>query len=421
VKLFSLFAVRIASTSLIGSTIALSILASSALAETFQVSGNKSLNTNNQFSYIDGHPRMAVYDSNNSDPDQNFDRLAGKWGVLFRNRSTNMCINAYYNYDGGAVSNWPCDANDPAQNFNLVGQGGNIVLLRKSNTNFCLNVPYHVNEGKVTAWTCNTSDVDQRFLMGNVTGSGGSGVLYPPITVPPIVPATKPTPAVVPKPTPSPVISYLYEPATPLYEYWIVSRKTDTFWGIWSPLNGTEVGHSFTAIIRKNRKVTKTFSNGNLISVSAPQDDGTWYPHHTYGFWNTDPNLKIDNGSTNDKAGTEWRNVKDILSGVSISQAGWGIRKMRISVSRANYIHSNFNGSGCIKYLGIAASSVGGRGYCNCVDYATRQWYLFAAQRSNENFTPGTDAKSPSGLVNDINNRNYFSGSDFVDKGATWD
>jgi Ricin-type beta-trefoil lectin domain len=416
VKLFSLFAVRIASTSLIGSTIALSILASSALAETFQVSGNKSLNTNNQFAPIDGHPRMAVYESKNSDPDQNFDRLAGKWGVLFRNRSTNMCINAYYNYDRGAVSNWPCDANDPAQNFDLLGQGGNTVLLRKSNTNFCLNVPYHVNEGQVNVWTCDTKDADQRFLMGNVTGSGGSGVLYPPITVtPPITPPKQP------------VIQTFNFPSTTLYEAWIVSRKYE---GLVPSF--TNIGHSFIAIVRKKQKTVVTFRDGVKVSTSSPQDDGNWDVHRTYGYW-------LGNGlgviqttygcGLRDKKNVQdadCYDTKDILNGISISNRGQAVRKARISEARANWLINNPNFGNVTGYT-LDGVWFGSGSPGNCVTYATLQWKNITANQdnwvpTNVYFSAGKRfvKSNPGDLVEYINSKNQSTGNQFIDNGNTW-
>jgi hypothetical protein len=145
-------------------------LASSTLAETFTLNpGNVSLNTNNNFGLIDGQPRISLWGQNPNDPDQNFDRLNGnRGGVLFKNRSTGKCLNAYYNYNYGKVSNWPCDPNDPAQNFDVLNQGNNVVLLRKTGTNFCINSYQHYNGGEVIVWTCNANDVDQRFLMGGV-------------------------------------------------------------------------------------------------------------------------------------------------------------------------------------------------------------------------------------------------------------
>jgi hypothetical protein len=408
VKLLSLFAIRLASISLIGSAISLTILATSALAETFQVSGNKSLNTNNQFSYIDGHPRMAVYDSNNSDPDQNFDRLAGKWGVLFRNRSTNMCINAYYNRDGGAVSNWPCDPNDSAQNFDVVGLGGNTVLLRKSNTNFCLNVPYHVNSGQVTAWTCNTGDVDQRFLMSNVGGTSGSGVLYP--TIP--VPATKPIP--------SPVIQTYTFPSTPLYEAWIVSRKYQ------SPgPSTTNIGHSFIAIVRKKQKTVVTYRDGYKVSTSSPQDDGNWDVYRTYGYWpgtfNTVGKLKTgelkpDNDCT-PEGNSECQDTKNILKGISISNRGQAVRKARISENRVNWLINNPN------FANLTFYSVDGvwdgTKFGNCTTYATLQWKQITANQ--DNWVPtNVFNNNPGSLVDSINSKNQSTRNQFIDNGNTW-
>jgi hypothetical protein len=216
---------------------------------------------------------------------------------------------------------------------------------------------------------------------------------------------------------PAPIITYRDVPTTPLYEYWIVSRKTNNWGGLWFPSNYQEVGHSFNAIIRKNQKVTQTLTNGVVTATSQPKDDGGWNPWHTYGFWDSQPYLKIDNGCSNGASSTECQDVKEILAGRSISQAGFAVRKVKVSESRAFWIDQNRNAAGCSNYQ-IAG---GGGSNCNCVDYAARSWHYFLAKRSSEDFRPwGVDAKTPSGLVNDIWSKNSSTGSDFVDNGNTW-
>ena len=158
--------VRFTSTAIFGTTLSLLGLVSSASADTFILSGNVSLNTNNNFSKIDGQPRISLWTTNPNDPDQNFDRIQGnKGGTLFKNRSTGKCLNAYYNYNYGKVSNWPCDPNDPAQNFEFINISNMVVNIRKVGTNFCLNAPYHTPNGEINVWQCNGNDVDQRFLV----------------------------------------------------------------------------------------------------------------------------------------------------------------------------------------------------------------------------------------------------------------
>lgn len=49
---------------------------------TYFVDGNFALNTNNRFSRIDGFPRMSSWQRNDSDPDQQFERLRGTTGTL---------------------------------------------------------------------------------------------------------------------------------------------------------------------------------------------------------------------------------------------------------------------------------------------------------------------------------------------------
>ncbi|MBD2666197.1 RICIN domain-containing protein [Richelia sinica] len=118
--------------------------------ETFSVNGNMALNTNNLFRRIDGTPRMSIFQRNDNDPDQQFDRLSGnRGGILLRHRTTGQCLNAHYLENGREINVWNCDANDPDQNWNLVDLGGGYNLIRRANTNLCVDTPTRDSQGKV--------------------------------------------------------------------------------------------------------------------------------------------------------------------------------------------------------------------------------------------------------------------------------
>ncbi|HEY9653422.1 MAG TPA: CHAP domain-containing protein, partial [Coleofasciculaceae cyanobacterium] len=80
--------------------------------------GDYALNTNNYFSRIDGFPIMSSWRRNDSDPDQQFERLQGNrvQDKLLKHKSTGACLNAHYLYNGAQMNVWrPCSASDPDQ------------------------------------------------------------------------------------------------------------------------------------------------------------------------------------------------------------------------------------------------------------------------------------------------------------------
>lgn len=142
--------------------------AAPAFAETFVVDGNKALNTNNNFSKVDGNPRMSIWDFNPNDADQQFDRLQGMSGsTLLKHRSTGKCLNAYYLNNGGVVATWSCNPNDPAQNFNVIPVGGGYSLIQRRGSNFCVDSPTRNNYGKIQLWDCNPANPNQRWQNGS--------------------------------------------------------------------------------------------------------------------------------------------------------------------------------------------------------------------------------------------------------------
>lgn len=146
-------------------------------AETFSVdsnTGGMALNTNNQFRKIDGQPRIAVWQRNDGDQDQQFDRLNGnRGGTLLKQRSTGKCLNAHYLFNGAELNVWNCDANDPDQNFTIADLGGSYNQIKRTGTNLCVDSPDRANGGKVHLWDCNPSNPNQRWksssiIIGNI-------------------------------------------------------------------------------------------------------------------------------------------------------------------------------------------------------------------------------------------------------------
>lgn len=163
--------------------VGISIGNATASAENFVVEGsnngvNKALNTNNNFSKIDGNPRMSIWDYNPNDADQQFDRIQGSLGgTLLKHRSTGKCLNAYYVSNGGVVTTWPCDTRDPAQNFNITDAGGGSLQIRRTGTNFCVDSPTRDNGGKIHLWQC-VNNSNQRFKNSVTIPSNNGGVYY---------------------------------------------------------------------------------------------------------------------------------------------------------------------------------------------------------------------------------------------------
>ncbi len=145
-------------------SVVLSVGSASAQAETFFVQEGVALNTNNNFSRIDGNPRMSIYRQNNNDADQQFDRLSGnRGGTLLKHRSTGKCLNAHYLTQGSQINVWPCDANDADQNWNIVDAGNNFNLIKRTGTNLCVDTPTRDNQGIVHLINCDGNNGNQRW------------------------------------------------------------------------------------------------------------------------------------------------------------------------------------------------------------------------------------------------------------------
>jgi murein DD-endopeptidase MepM/ murein hydrolase activator NlpD len=143
-------------------------------AETFSVNGNKALNTNYGFRRFDGEPRMSIFQRNDNDPDQQFDRLSGNLGgTLLKHRTTGKCLNAHYLSNGAEINVWGCNGSDPDQNWNMLHQGNGVNLIQRRGTNLCVDSPTRNDVGKVHLWTCDANNANQRF-------QSSQGIALPP-------------------------------------------------------------------------------------------------------------------------------------------------------------------------------------------------------------------------------------------------
>jgi len=358
--------------------------------ETFYVREGMALNTNMTFTPFDTKPRMSIYQRNDSGRDQQFERFPGnRGGILLRNRSTGMCLNAHHLYEGAQMNTWPCNANDPDQNWNLVDVGDGWNLIKRAGTSMCVDTPTRNNAGKVHLWTCNSNNSNQRWKSSAPPGP----------------------------------VDQMSQQKIPLsqYEVWIVARKPENSR---IPLPN-DAGHAWIAVVRQDYTQVKTFRNGILQKDENVFDRGGWQADTTYSFWPSS-NLTINNPSDSGQ-------TTKIIKGESISKRGFAVRKAKISNDRANWIKNGaFREAGCNTYWAVG----GIRGGCNCADYSTRQWHVLTAQREDfriravtgatlnlltpaPNIWAGTSELTLDNLVDAINKKNRESG-DFLDSGRVW-
>ena len=339
-------------------------------SETFYVREGMALNTNMTFRLFDTKPRMSIYQRNDSDRDQQFERFPGnRGGILLRNRSTGMCLNAHHLYEGAEMNTWPCNANDPDQNWNLVDLGDGWNQIKRAGTSMCVDTPTRNNAGKVHLWTCNSNNSNQRWRSS-----------APPRPVDPMSPPGVPIPL-------------------SQYEVWIVARKPEDL------QNAT--GHAWIALVRQDYTRVQKFINGKLENQNV-FDRGGWQADTTYSFWPWS-NLTVNNSS-------DFSQTNKIIKGESISKRGFAVRKAKISNVRANWIKNGaFREAGCSNYFAAGGVS----GLCNCADYTTRQWYVLTAQREDFRIRAVTWNLTLDYLVDQINKKNRESG-DFLDGGRVW-
>ncbi|MEQ9553789.1 MAG: ricin-type beta-trefoil lectin domain protein [Coleofasciculus sp. G3-WIS-01] len=125
--------------------------------------GDYAMNTNNNFSRIDGYPIMSSWRRNDRDPDQHFEQSRGNWGTLLKHKSTGKCLNAHYLDNGKRVNVWPCNPSDPDQNWALNDLGGGYLQIKRANTNLCLDMPDRKDGGPVHLWQCDRNNPNQRW------------------------------------------------------------------------------------------------------------------------------------------------------------------------------------------------------------------------------------------------------------------
>lgn len=256
--------------------------------ETFYVREGMALNTNMTFTPFDTKPRMSIYQRNDSGRDQQFERFPGnRGGILLRNRSTGMCLNAHHLYEGAQMNTWPCNANDPDQNWNLVDVGDGWNLIKRAGTSMCVDTPTRNNAGKVHLWTCNSNNSNQRWKSSAPPGP----------------------------------VDQMSQQKIPLsqYEVWIVARKPENSR---IPLPN-DAGHAWIAVVRQDYTQVKTFRNGILQKDENVFDRGGWQADTTYSFWPSS-NLTINNPSDSGQ-------TTKIIKGESISKRGFAVRKAKIS------------------------------------------------------------------------------------------
>jgi surface antigen len=134
---------------------AIGMSASPVKAETFSIN-NRAMDTGFHLPRINGGgPRMVLWDHNVNSDNQNFDLISGRSGQLLRHRSTGWCLNAYRASAGSHVNTYPCNPNDPEQNFSIADHGNWYRVIRLANTNLCVDSTPSTNNGQqVIMWHC---------------------------------------------------------------------------------------------------------------------------------------------------------------------------------------------------------------------------------------------------------------------------
>jgi hypothetical protein len=292
------------------------------------------------------------------------------------------------------MNTWPCNANDPDQNWNLVDLGDGWNQIKRAGTSMCVDTPTRNNAGKVHLWTCNSNNSNQRWKSS-----------APPRPVNQISPIE-----------------------TPLsqYEVWIVARKPEnssfpSFSG-----EGIDAGHAWIALVRQDYHRVQTFRNGILQTDVNVFKDG-WKVDTTYAFWKGKTLTIGDDNNQN----SDFKDTNKIIKGESISKRGFAVRKAKISTNRANWIKNGaFREAGCTTYKLVGGTDE----ECNCADYATREWWFLTSQWDDfriRAFTGhtllilrgdiynGTWQLRLDNLVNEINQKNRETGN-FLDGGRVW-
>jgi murein DD-endopeptidase MepM/ murein hydrolase activator NlpD len=133
-------------------------------AETFSIDGF-ALNTNNSIRKYDTRPEVLMWLLNNSDLDQNWDRLASNFpnAVMLRNKTTNACLNSHYNAVSKTNTWSPCNPSDYDMAWILQGQSDGTTVLKNQRSQLCLQIANRANYGVANMQPCNTSNRDQKW------------------------------------------------------------------------------------------------------------------------------------------------------------------------------------------------------------------------------------------------------------------
>jgi hypothetical protein len=154
--------------------------AKAASFEIFSLSDGKSLNTANDFSTVDGQPRMSIWSTNPNAPYQQFTRFSYNNGTIqLKHQGTGKCLNAAYLRNGGPVNVWNCNSNDPAQRFVIqyLDRSQSYFLIKRAGTNLCVDSPTRDNRGLVHLINCDVNNRNQRWSVTYKFTFGPSGPL----------------------------------------------------------------------------------------------------------------------------------------------------------------------------------------------------------------------------------------------------
>lgn len=226
---------------------------------------------------------------------------------------------------------------DCANSYNFKFEGGKIFMGRYPD--MCIDIPNNndVRNQRMSIHPCNGSPA-QQFKTGNQTANS--------------------------QPQKS-VVSQRND-----YEYYIMAyrRPNKTQWMVGGEY---EVGHAWNAIIR--RTVTN-YSDGSINQTP-------WETFKTYAFNPTFENPNKSALTINGKI--EFNDTNNYLNGNKTKFIkGIEVRKASISERRALWIDSQVGSQGCgsydSRYTNLWFIQTGSD-KCNCVDFATRNWYLFSA------------------------------------------
>jgi hypothetical protein len=125
-----------------------------------------SLNTNSNYSKINGLSRVVLYESNLEDLDQKFYFVKTGDSYWLKNVSTNQCLQpSFYNQESElVVAN--C-INTIAQQWQISETLESYKYIRNNGTDYCISGENIINSGQVNLKRCNSTDTYQNFTFTN--------------------------------------------------------------------------------------------------------------------------------------------------------------------------------------------------------------------------------------------------------------